>query len=86
MKNDFKQGYHTMQTIDVNQAKQHLPRLIEQTMCGEEVIITQGGQPLVKLVALTKQRRKHRQSGSAKGLIRLADNFDEPIEDFKEYM
>jgi len=74
------------QTVDLNQAKQHLPRLIEQTMCGEEVVITQGGQPLVKLVAVTKQRRKHRQFGSAKGLIRMSDDFDEPIEDFKEYM
>jgi antitoxin (DNA-binding transcriptional repressor) of toxin-antitoxin stability system len=52
----------------------------------EEVIITQGGEPLVKLVALTKQGRKYRQFGSAKGLIRMADDFDEPIEDFKEYM
>jgi len=75
-----------MQTIDLNQAKQQLPRLIEQTMCGEEVVITQEGQPLVKLVALTKQSRKHRQFGSAKGLIRMPDDFDEPIKDFKEYM
>lgn len=75
-----------MQSIDVNQAKQSLPSLIEQTMCGEEIIITQGGQPLVKLVALTKQSRKHRQFGSAKGLVRMANDFDEPIKDFKEYM
>jgi prevent-host-death family protein len=86
IKNDFKQEHHTMQTVDLNQAKQRLPRLIEQTMCGEEIVITQGGQPLVKLVALTRQRRKHRQFGSAKGLIRMPDDFDEPIEDFKEYM
>ena len=66
-----------MQTIDLNQAKQQLPRLIEQTM---------QKQPLVKLVALTRQGRKHRQFGSAKGLIRMADDFDEPIKDFKEYM
>jgi len=75
-----------MQTIDVNHAKQQLFRLIEQTLCGEEVVITQGGEPIVKLVALTKQGRKHRQFGGAKGLIRMADDFDEQIEDFKEYM
>jgi prevent-host-death family protein len=75
-----------MQTIDLSQAKQHLPKLIEQTISGDEVIITQGGQPLVKLVALTKQSRKQRQFGSAKGLIRMADDFDEPLGDLKEYM
>jgi hypothetical protein len=24
--------------------------------------------------------------GSAKGLIKMADNFDEPLEEFKDYM
>jgi len=75
-----------MQTIDLSQAKQHLPKLIEQTISGDEVIITQGGRPLVKLVALTRQNRKQRQFGSAKGLIRMADDFDAPLGDFKEYM
>lgn len=74
-----------MQIIDLNQAKQHLPKLIEQTISGDEVVITQGGQPLVKLVALTKQSRKQRHFGSAKGLIRMADDFDAPLGDFKEY-
>lgn len=27
-----------------------------------------------------------RQPGSAKGLIQMADDFDEPLEDFREYM
>lgn len=75
-----------MQIIDLNQAKQHLPKLIEQTISGDEVVITQGGQPLVKLVALTKQSRKQRQFGSAKGLIKMVDDFDAPLGDFKEYM
>ena len=75
-----------MRTIDLSQAKQHLPKLIEQTINGDEVVITQGGQPLVKLVALTKQGRKQRQFGSAKGLIRMADDFDAHLGDFKEYM
>jgi prevent-host-death family protein len=75
-----------MQIIDINQAKQHLPQLIEQAISGNEVVITQGGEPLVKIIALTKQSRKQRQFGSAKGLIRMADDFDAPLADFKEYM
>ncbi len=33
-----------------------------------------------------KQPHKKRQAGSLKGQIVLADDFDEPLEDFKDYM
>lgn len=74
-----------MQNIDVNQAKQQLPQLIEQVVGGNEVIITKSGQPVVRLVAITK-RRDQRQFGSARGLIEISDDFDEPLEDFRDYM
>lgn len=74
-----------MQNIDINQVKQRLPELIEQAIGGEEVIITKSGQPIVKLVAINK-RRHHRHFGSARGLIKMSDDFDEPLEDFREYM
>ncbi|MFH2045272.1 MAG: type II toxin-antitoxin system prevent-host-death family antitoxin [Pseudomonadota bacterium] len=75
-----------MQTIDLNQAKQNLPKLIEQTIQGDDIVITKGGQPLVRLVAFTNHNKKKRQFGGAKEFIRFADDFDMPIEDFKEYM
>jgi len=31
-------------------------------------------------------KRKNRKAGSAKGKYKLATDFDEPLEDFKEYM
>ena len=74
-----------MKNIDINQAKQQLPELIEQAVSGDEVIITKSGQPIVKLVAITKHRRK-RLFGSARGLIKISNDFDEPLEDFREYM
>lgn len=73
-----------MHEVDVKQAKQHLPELIEQTISGEEVVITKGGQPVVKLVAISKGKRQ-RQFGSARGLIKISDDFNEPLEDFEEY-
>jgi prevent-host-death family protein len=75
-----------MQTVDLKQAKNHLPELIEQTIGGNEVIITQEGKPLVKLVAYNKHNSTQRHFGSAKGLIKMAVDFDEPIQDFKEYI
>jgi prevent-host-death family protein len=75
-----------MQRVDLKQAKNHLPELIAQTIGGNEVIITQGGKPLVKLVAFSKHNRTQRHFGSAKELIRMTADFEAPIEDFKEYI
>lgn len=30
--------------------------------------------------------RRRRQAGSAKGLVTISDDFDEPLEDFNDYM
>ena len=73
-----------MQNIDVDQAKQHLPELIEQAAQGDEVVITKGGQPVAKLIPITKEK-KVRQFGSARGLIKISSDFNEPLEDFQEY-
>jgi len=75
-----------MQAIDLNQAKQELPKLIEQTIKGDDIIITQEGCPVARLVAFTKKINRHRQFGSAKGLIKMADDFNAPLKDFEEYM
>lgn len=74
-----------MQNIDINQAKLRLPELVEKTISGNEIIITKGGQPIAKIVGIPKPK-KQRQFGSAKGLIKISDDFYEPLEDFQEYM
>ena len=74
-----------MQTIDLNKVKENLTELVELAADGEEIVITKDHKPLVKLVSATEKKRQ-RLFGSAKGLIKIADDFDEPLEDFKEYM
>ncbi len=51
----------------------------------EAIIITKQGLPIAKIVGISK-KKKQREFGSAKGLIKMADDFDAPLEDFKEYM
>ena len=74
-----------MHQIDLNEAKRHLVDIIDVALGGEEVVITQDDQPVLKLVrvAAPKARRK---AGSAKGLITMAGDFDAPLEDFRAYM
>lgn len=74
-----------MTQVDLKQAKERFIELIELAASGEEVIIARGERPLVKLSPIARQKRQ-RQFGSAKGMIIIADDFDEPLEDFQEYM
>ena len=52
---------------------------------GEEVIIAKGNHPVVKLVLINELRPK-RRLGTAKGKIKISNDFDKPLDDFKEYM
>ncbi len=69
----------TMQEIEEN-----VLQLIEQAIAGEEVVVLSNNLPVVKLSAIKalNGERKPRVPGSAKGLIRMADDFDAPLEDF----
>lgn len=72
-----------MQQITLAEASKHLPDLIEAALGGEEIVITKDDQPVVKLTPVLQVKR--RQPGSAKGLVTISDDFDEPLEDFKDY-
>ena len=63
----------------------HLSDLIEAALGGDEIIIMKDNQPVVKLIPVlpVKIRPKF---GSAKGMIKMSDDFDEPLEELKEYM
>lgn len=72
-------------TVNVHEAKTHLSRLLEQVMQGEEVIIAKSGRPVARIVALGGSV-KRRQPGSARGQIKMADDFDAPLpEDIQRY-
>jgi antitoxin (DNA-binding transcriptional repressor) of toxin-antitoxin stability system len=60
-------------------------QLIEKAVSNGGVIITKDGQSLILMVPITKLR-KERKFGTAKGLINMSDDFDQPLDDLKEYM
>lgn len=78
-----------MVTINLKDADDQLKQLVEAALRGEEVRIVDDNERVVQLVPETpvSPTGRRRQFGSAKGLIAfMADDFDEPLEDFKEYM
>ncbi|NWF59772.1 MAG: type II toxin-antitoxin system prevent-host-death family antitoxin [Fischerella sp.] len=72
-----------MQQVDIVKASKSLSELIEAVIGGEEVIITRENQPLVRLVVISETKPRP-QFGSAKNLIVMSEDFDEPLEDFNE--
>lgn len=74
-----------MREITVNEATTALPDLVDAAIAGEEVVlITEDGQA-VQLVPVA-QSRNQPKFGSAKGQVWMSDDFDAPLDDFKEYM
>jgi antitoxin (DNA-binding transcriptional repressor) of toxin-antitoxin stability system len=74
-----------MVRISLDEANKELPKLIEAALGGDEVYIVGHDGQVVQLVPTTMPRRRPR-FGSAQGMIWMSDDFDEPLEDFKEYM
>ena len=75
--------------VTMDEAKEQLGALFEAALRGEEVIITHGKAQFTLVpreAASDGEPKKARQAGSMKGMIWMAPDFDEPLEDFKEYM
>ncbi len=74
-----------MQLMTFHEAATQLPTLITAAIRGEEILIAGNSEEVVKLVPIAIGKKK-RTFGSAKGTFQMANDFDEPLEDFKEYM
>jgi antitoxin (DNA-binding transcriptional repressor) of toxin-antitoxin stability system len=66
-----------MTQLDVRDASGVLPDLIARVRAGEEVVITEDGKPVARLV-LTDPPSKRSIIGLFKGKIEIADDFDAP--------
>jgi len=74
-----------MPPITLQEAQTHLPELLKQLQPGEEITITDQGQPLAQLKKAQRTSWPCK-AGSAAGKIRMSPDFDAPLEEFKEYM
>ncbi|NJO82758.1 MAG: DUF2281 domain-containing protein [Blastochloris sp.] len=74
-----------MHQVNVEQAATQLDALIDAAVRGEVVLITTSDRQTVRLLPI-QHGRQPRRPGSAKGMIHMADDFDAPLEDFREYM
>ena len=74
-----------MERYSVQDAQQHLQQLIHDAQQGKTVVILDENEQAVQLIPVTIAQGP-RKAGSARGLVKMAPDFDEPLDDFNEYM
>ena len=73
-----------MLQINEHDLKIELADLIQAAKNGEEILIVTDKKTF-KIVEVEQSKEKFREFGTAKGMFKMADDFDAPLEDFKEY-
>ena len=73
-----------MHTVGLKEAAGRLAELIDEVAGGEEVVITREDGATFKIVPIALMPPSPK-FGSAKGLVKMTEDFDEPLEDFQAY-
>lgn len=72
--------------ISIDDAQEHLRDLIAGLAAGAELVITDGDEPVAKLVSEQKKLTEFRKPGLGKGMISIISDDDAHLDDFAEYM
>jgi prevent-host-death family protein len=70
-----------MHTIKLQEATGRLAELIDEVASGEEVVITRDDGATFKIIPVVSITPSPK-FGSAKGRVKMTEDFDEPLEDF----
>jgi len=77
-----------MTSVTIAEAQSKLLEIIQHLLPGEEITITDQGEPLaqVKRAAATPKPRLRPPPGLGKGMITVVSDDDEHLQDFAEYL
>jgi len=73
--------YNCQMKVSVEKARNRFSDMLERIAIGEEVVITDKGEPIAKLVPIpaTGKKRRRFRLGSAKGEFTVPDDFNDPL-------
>ena len=78
-------GVGPMTQVSIETAGDQLDQLVEQAARGEDVVLLKGSEAVARIVPI-RHAQGPRRPGTARGLIlHIADDFDAPLEEFKDY-
>lgn len=76
-----------MSVLTVEEAQRTLVELVDSLTPGEEILITKDHVPVARLVGDRPAPPSPRRLGFLRGtVLYVSPDFDEPLEDFKDYM
>jgi len=67
-------------TVNVAEAQNQLPALLELARAGNEIVIAEGDKPIARLVPIAGLTKK-RIAGLNRGMIWTSEDFDAPLPD-----
>lgn len=77
--------YGVARQIGAFEAKTHLASILDKGARGQKFVVTKHGRPVAQIVPAPTHKNRH-VPGLWRGRIWVADDFDVPLEDFKESM
>jgi len=73
-------------SVTIHEAKTQFSKLVRRVEEGEEIIVRRGATPVARLVPLEQPKRITGRGSLKDQGFWMADDWDEPLEEFKEYM
>ncbi len=71
-----------MTKLEIDQLQSNLTKYLDLVIKGEKIIITQDDKPVAEISPIPRPLKR----GSAKGKVWISSDFNEPLEEFKDYM
>lgn len=68
-----------METVNIHQAKTNLSRLLSRVELGEEIVISNRGVPVAKLVPFRPSSNRRNSLGQDRGRFVVPEDFDAPL-------
>jgi antitoxin (DNA-binding transcriptional repressor) of toxin-antitoxin stability system len=74
-----------MEALTIQQAISQISVLLEKAFSGEEILIKKNDNQIIKITAISNPQKHPTLFGMDKDKIHIAEDFDEPLEEFAEY-
>jgi prevent-host-death family protein len=77
----YRLSFKSMETVNIHQAKTNLSRLLSRVEHGEEIVISNRGIPVAKLVPFRTSSDRRSSLGQDRGKFVVPDDFNAPLPD-----
>ncbi|MFN5857661.1 MAG: type II toxin-antitoxin system Phd/YefM family antitoxin [Pseudanabaenaceae cyanobacterium] len=68
-----------MESVNIRQAKTNLSRLLSRVELGEEIVISNQGVPIAKIIPFRTSSDRRSSLGINYGIFTVPDNFNAPL-------